>query len=38
MMKPGFRHLEEWIGTKAGVDEETRSSFDVSMIGAFFEK
>jgi hypothetical protein len=38
LMKPGFRPLEEWIGTKAGVDEETQSAFNVKFIGAFLEK
>jgi len=38
VMKPGFRPLEEWIGTKAGVDEETQSGLNLKFIGAFLEK
>jgi hypothetical protein len=38
VVEPGFKPLEEWIGTKSGVKEESLNSFGMNLIGAFLEK
>jgi hypothetical protein len=36
--EPGFRDLEDWVGVKGGVAEETQKSMNLKWLGAILEK